>query len=80
MTEKQSTSQDDEVEDRSLRASAPPDFEPEAFIGPPRWVKVFGLIAIIVVVLVVILLLAGGGQHGPKRHGLAVSPSLASVA
>lgn len=38
--------------------------------GAPRWVKVFGIIALIVVVLVVILLLAGGGlgNHGPGRH------------
>ena len=31
----------------------------------PRWVKVFGVIAIIVVLLFVILLLTG---HGPGRH------------
>jgi len=35
--------------------------------GTPRWVKVFGIIALAAVVLVVILLLAGG-NHGPSRH------------
>lgn len=38
--------------------------------GAPRWVKVFGAIALIVVVLLAVLLLAGGGPggHGPGRH------------
>jgi hypothetical protein len=35
--------------------------------GPPRWVKVFGIIALVLIVLVLILLLAGG-NHGPGRH------------
>jgi hypothetical protein len=35
--------------------------------GPPRWVKVFGIIAAALVVLVLIVLLAGG-NHGPGRH------------
>ena len=33
--------------------------------GTPRWVKVFGIIAIVVVLLVVVMLLTG---HGPGRH------------
>ena len=38
-------------------------------IGTPRWVKVFGIIALLVLVVLVILLLAGrGGGHGPSRH------------
>jgi hypothetical protein len=36
--------------------------------GTPRWVKVFGLIAVVVVVLFVVVLLIGGGEHGPGRH------------
>jgi len=36
--------------------------------GPPRWVKVFGIIGLVLVLLVVVLLLAGGGGHGPSRH------------
>jgi len=36
--------------------------------GAPRWVKVFGIIALVVVLLVVVLLLTGGSGHGPGRH------------
>ncbi len=37
--------------------------------GTPRWVKVFGIIAVVVILLVVILLLTRGpGGHGPSRH------------
>jgi hypothetical protein len=34
----------------------------------PRWVKVFGMIAIVAVLLFIIMLFVGGGQHGPGRH------------
>jgi hypothetical protein len=38
-------------------------------IGTPRWVKVFGIIALAVVVLFVVLKVTGlGGEHGPGRH------------
>ncbi len=42
-------------------------------VGAPRWVKVFGLIALAVAVLVVVLLLVGGGpgKHGPGRHQMS---------
>ena len=33
--------------------------------GTPRWVKVFGIIALALVLLFVILMLTG---HGPGRH------------
>lgn len=36
--------------------------------GTPRWVKVFGIIALVVIVLVVVMLIAGRGGHGPGRH------------
>ena len=36
--------------------------------GAPRWVKVFGIIALVLILLVGILLLTGGGNHGPDRH------------
>ena len=36
--------------------------------GTPRWVKVFGIIALLLLVLVVVMLVAGGGNHGPGRH------------
>ena len=41
-----------------------PDSEPHT---TPRWVKVFGIIALIVVLLFVVLLFAPG-SHGPGRH------------
>ena len=35
----------------------------------PRWVKVFGVVALVVAVLFVVLVLTGrGGGHGPGRH------------
>jgi hypothetical protein len=38
--------------------------------GTPRWVKAFGIIALVVLVLVVVMLIAGRGGHGPGRHAL----------
>ncbi|MGH9199574.1 MAG: hypothetical protein ACRD1T_28070 [Acidimicrobiia bacterium] len=38
----------------------------------PRWVKVFGIVAIVIAILIVIGLATGkvgpGGPHGPSRH------------
>jgi hypothetical protein len=40
--------------------------------GTPRWVKVFGVVALVVVLLFVVLILTGrGGEHGPGRHAPA---------
>jgi hypothetical protein len=36
--------------------------------GTPRWVKVFGAIALVVIMLFVVVVLVGGGEHGPGRH------------
>jgi ABC-type transporter Mla subunit MlaD len=36
--------------------------------GTPRWVKVFGIIALVLVVLLVVMIIAGRGDHGPGRH------------
>ena len=36
--------------------------------GTPRWVKVFGIIALVAVVLFLVVMLIGGGEHGPGRH------------
>jgi hypothetical protein len=51
---------------------APPDTgavpAPGTPPGTPRWVKVFGIIALVLIVLVVIMFLTGSG-HGPSRHG-----------
>lgn len=33
----------------------------------PRWVKLFGIIALVLVLLVGVMLLSGG-EHGPGRH------------
>ena len=35
--------------------------------GTPRWVKLFGIAALVVVLLVVVRMLIGGG-HGPGLH------------
>jgi hypothetical protein len=42
--------------------------DPDSTAGTPRWVKVFGIIAIVVALLFVSMLVAGGGRHGPSRH------------
>jgi hypothetical protein len=36
--------------------------------GTPRWVKVFGIIALVLIVLLVVMIIAGRGGHGPGRH------------
>ena len=33
----------------------------------PRWVKIFGIIALALVLLIGVMLLSGG-EHGPGRH------------
>lgn len=44
--------------------------------GTPRWVKAFGIIALVLIFLVVVLLLTGrGGGHGPGRHTSEVDMS-----
>ncbi len=39
----------------------------ESTTGTPRWVKVFGIIALVVVLVFVVMMLTG---HGPSRHGV----------
>ena len=44
-------------------------FENNSTYRTPRWVKIFGIIALIVILLVVVVLVTGiGGEHGPGRH------------
>ena len=43
--------------------------------GTPRWVKVFGIIALVLVVLVAVVLIAGRGGHGPGRHASGLDGS-----
>lgn len=46
----------------------------ESGSGTPRWVKVFGIVALLVALLVAILLLTvGPGGHGPGRHTAPLS-------
>jgi hypothetical protein len=57
----------------------------ETTYSTPRWVKVFGIIALVVALLVVVMLVTGvGGEHGPGRHnpsgGAAETPSATLVA
>lgn len=40
--------------------------------GPPRWVKAFGIMAILLASLFVILHLAGYGLGGHAQHGSAM--------
>lgn len=43
----------------------------------PRWVKAFGLVALILGVLVVLKLTGVAGEgHGPGRHGGAARPDI----
>lgn len=56
---------------------AEPTEEDPHMAGPrpystPRWVKVFGIIALVLVLLVIIMF-AGGGSHGPSRHRVSVA-------
>ena len=39
----------------------------ESAAGTPRWLKVFGIIALALILLVAVLQVMGGG-HGPSRH------------
>ena len=37
--------------------------------GTPRWVKVFGIVALVLLLLMAIAFITGlGGEHGPGRH------------
>jgi hypothetical protein len=47
------------------QAQEGPDRDPTA--GTPRWVKVFGAVALLIVLLLIVAMLLGG-EHGPGRH------------
>ena len=50
--------------------------EGELIVGAPRWVKVFGIIAVILIVLFLVLIFTRGpGGHGPRRHMSSASGS-----
>jgi hypothetical protein len=49
--------------------------DPAPTTGPPLWLKVFGIVALIVVVVFVVVMLTGvGGGHGPGRHVRSEDP------
>ena len=48
--------------------------DPPPYAGTPRWVKLFGIIAIVLALLVVVVMFIGGGDHGPSRHLLSGDP------
>jgi hypothetical protein len=44
-----------------------PDHGP--FYTTPRWVRIFGIIALVLVLVIAIIIITGiGGPHGPSRH------------
>jgi hypothetical protein len=49
-----------------------PEFDRESIMATPRWVKLFGIVAIIVALLFVILHVTGGsvGGHRLMQHGV----------
>jgi len=40
----------------------------------PRWVKVFGIVALLLLLMVLHFVLGGGGRHGPNRHAAPLAP------
>lgn len=43
--------------------------DPSTYRGIPRWVTIFGIIAIVLIVLYIVLHATGvGGRHGPRMH------------
>ena len=43
---------------------------PDRSIGAPRWVKIFGIIAVVLVLAFVVLHLTGHGFGGHGMHGM----------
>ncbi|MBI4333056.1 MAG: hypothetical protein HY673_17460 [Chloroflexi bacterium] len=44
--------------------------EREPSTGIPRWVIIFGIVAVVLVLLVVINMLLSGGHTSPIQHGV----------
>jgi hypothetical protein len=47
--------------------------------GTPRWVKVFGIVAVAVLLVVIVMLVSGRGGHGPGRHTGDDAPAAGTV-
>lgn len=45
------------------------DQTPKGPHGPPQWVKLLAIGAVIAIVVLVLAMLLVGGEHGPGRHG-----------
>lgn len=48
--------------------------------GMPRWVKIFGLIALLVIAVLILVMLLVGGEHGPGLHAPSGDSSAAPLA
>ena len=57
-------------------ADESPDTAVDQPVGPPRWVKVTGIVVAAMLVLFVVLhlIIGGGSQHGPGRHSVGHVP------
>ena len=58
------------MEDPPLERDGGAESQRESDAGIPRWVKLFGLIALILVLALVVVVLVVGGEHGPGRHAV----------
>ena len=62
-------------------ADEQPETQVDEPVGPPRWVKVTGVVVAVVVLLFIVLhLITGGGGHGSGRHSLGHVPTSTVVA
>lgn len=78
MAEREEIEKRENMEDMHMADLPPyPDSNGDTSVGPdrgsppgtPRWLKVFGIIALVIILLIVIALATGlGGPHGPGRH------------
>ena len=47
-----------------------PQRAPDGYPGPPRWVKVIGIVLVAILLMAAFIVVTGlGGPHGPQRHG-----------
>ena len=69
------------MEDPPLERDGDAEPQRESDAGMPRWVKLFGLVALILALALVVMFLVVGGDHGPGRHavgGSAAQPEMAA--